>query len=107
MSHMTWCRVDKYWAVFGQHLVVSHGQNKPNPSHTDTGLIIQTLVSECPPCGQGHMTSVQCRIRTIVTDIEKSTTLMEKKCTSSLADIYNPVSSDFKYNITAARDKDF
>ena len=49
----------RVWTVFWQHSVDSHGQAKPNPSHTDTGLIIQTIVSECPPCGPGHMTSVQ------------------------------------------------
>ena len=52
------------WAVFGQHLVDSHWQARPDLSDTETGEIIQTLVSQCPPCGPGHMASVQYRIRT-------------------------------------------
>ena len=53
-------------AVFGQHLVDSHGQVGLDPNHTETGEIVQTLCSQCPPCGPGHITSVQCRIRTTV-----------------------------------------
>ena len=49
-----------------QHLVDIHGQAIPDPSHTETGEITRTLVPQCPPCGQGHMTSVLCRIRTIL-----------------------------------------
>ena len=53
-------------AVFGQHLIYSHGQARPDSSHNEAGFIIQTLALCCPPCGPGHMTSVQCRIRTII-----------------------------------------
>ena len=52
------------WVVFGQHLGDSHDQARLVPSHTEIGEIIQTLVSQCPPWGSGHMTSVQDRIRT-------------------------------------------
>ena len=45
-------------------LVDSHGQARPDPSHTKTGEIIKTPLSQCPPCGQGHMTSLHCRIWT-------------------------------------------
>ena len=31
------------WAVFGQHLVDSHGQARPGLSYIETGEIIQTL----------------------------------------------------------------
>ena len=50
------------WAVFGQHLVDSHEQAKPDPNHAES---IQTRISQCPSCDPGHMTSVKCRIRTI------------------------------------------
>ena len=43
----------------------SYRQTKPDPNLAETRVLIQTLVSECPPCGQGHMTKVYCRIRTI------------------------------------------
>ena len=43
-------------AVFGQHLVDSHGQARPDLSHIETGEIIQALVSQYPPCDPGHMT---------------------------------------------------
>ena len=37
----------------------------PFSSHTEEGEMIETPVSQCPPRDPGHMTSVQCRIRTI------------------------------------------
>ena len=50
--------------VFGHHLVDSHGQARPDTNRNETREIIQILVSKCPLCGPGHMTSLQCRIRT-------------------------------------------
>ena len=47
--------------MFGQHSVDSHGQARSDPSHTEIGEIIQTPVSQCPPCGKSHMTLVPCR----------------------------------------------
>ena len=49
------------WAVFGQHLVNSHGQARPDPINTEHEKLFQTLVSQCPPCGPGYMTSVENR----------------------------------------------
>ena len=37
--------------------------------NSSIGEMIQSLVSQCPPFGPGHMTSVQCRIRTILREI--------------------------------------
>ena len=54
-------------AVLGKYLLDSHGQALPDSNHTDTGEIIQTLVSQCSPCSPGHMTSVQRRVGTIET----------------------------------------
>ena len=51
--------------MFGQHLVDCLGQATPDPSHTEIGEIVQTLVPQCPSCGPGHMTRMQCRIRMI------------------------------------------
>ena len=47
VGHMTKCRMDMctVWTVLGQHLVDSHGHARPDPSHTETGEINQTLVS--------------------------------------------------------------
>ena len=52
--------------MFGQHLVESYEQARPGPSHTETGKLTQTFVCQYPPCGPGHMTSVQCRISSVV-----------------------------------------
>ena len=41
------------WTVFGQHLTESNWKAQPDLSHTETGGITQTLVSQRPPycCG--------------------------------------------------------
>ena len=44
------------WDAFPQHLVDSHGQDRPDPHHTETEEIIQTLVYRCPSCDPGHTT---------------------------------------------------
>ena len=73
------------WDVFGQHLVESHGQDSSDPHHTETREIIQTLVSEWPPFGAGHMPSVQRRFRTIT----MSWFLLKRSCSQGINLSYN------------------
>ena len=51
--------------MFEQHLTDYHGQDWPDSRNTETGEINQTLDCQCPLSGPGHVTSAQCRIRTI------------------------------------------